>query len=975
MCRDSALPVGQIFALRPQAGEDDAALLERIARSRRMAVTCSAPGAATLTDIGPATIRNCRSDGGLEYRIVSARKGRFVYFAQGLAAFSTVADLGLRTVVLDRIVAGNVEIASLGPQDDALFARLQADAQDPKTVMAEGYRRNASGNYAEAAEYFDSIADRAIDTTEKLDPVQRAARAHENLVNRALQISNMGEFANADSLFDEASQSPTTDPVQLRLRRNFTTIHLLNQRRNAEALTLIEQPLASAEHTRAGADGDATQIGPALAAEMNSGKSGAQTLSVRQDTALSYDERLALLDAQGLQLRGTLLRLSDRHGEARAVLASALADAVAIRDGRVTSITRLRAQILGEIALTFEAEGNFAEAESLLVQAINLLAGQYPETVAMNGARTRFGAFLVRRGRSEEALGIYRQVIASTVENRNALTGLSNNLGPYFALLADGIPGNPSLTGDLFEATQVLLRPGAADTLETLSRELSAGDGTAARLFRQSVTLSRDIERARISLAQLTAASQNDPTVKPLALAAQSDIAALAALQAGSLAQLAAFPQYRAVSKEVLPLAALQKLLLPGEAYLKLAQVGDALYFVLAEPDRTTGWRAAISASELDSKVAALRETISTELNGVRMTYPFNVELSRELYLKLLGPTADRLKGIDHLIFEPDGAMLQLPISVLVAGQDGLDNYKRRVASGGDDFDFRGIEWLGSRTATSTSLSARTFREARAAAPSKAQRAYIGFGENAPVSAFQRAALVQAGGLVRAGGRPDAGCSWPSSQWARPISAAELRTAAGLFSGSGALMTGAGFTDTAVRARADLADFRILHFATHGLVTSPNSACPTEPALVTSFANDAGSDGLLEFSEIFDLKLDADLVILSACDTATEAGAIATRSAGLRGGGNSALDGLVRAFFGAGGRSVIATHWPASDEFNSTQRIIGALFAASPGTGIARSLQAAQRSLMDEADTSHPFYWAVFSMIGDGAKPLFAVRP
>ena len=480
MCRDSALPVGQIFALRPQAGEDDAALLERIARSRRMAVTCSAPGAATLTDIGPATIRNCRSDGGLEYRIVSARKGRFVYFAQGLAAFSTVADLGLRTVVLDRIVAGNVEIASLGPQDDALFARLQADAQDPKTVMAEGYRRNASGNYAEAAEYFDSIADRAIDTTEKLDPVQRAARAHENLVNRALQISNMGEFANADSLFDEASQSPTTDPVQLRLRRNFTTIHLLNQRRNAEALTLIEQPLASAEHTR-------------------------------------------------------------------------------------------------------------------------------------------FGAFLVRRGRSEEALGIYRQVIASTVENRNALTGLSNNLGPYFALLADGIPGNPSLTGDLFEATQVLLRPGAADTLETLSRELSAGDGTAARLFRQSVTLSRDIERARISLAQLTAASQNDPTVKPLALAAQSDIAALAALQAGSLAQLAAFPQYRAVSKEVLPLAALQKLLLPGEAYLKLAQVGDALYFVLAEPDRTTGWRAAISAGELDSKVAALRETISTELNGVRM--------------------------------------------------------------------------------------------------------------------------------------------------------------------------------------------------------------------------------------------------------------------------------------------------------------------------------------------------------------------
>jgi hypothetical protein len=66
-------------------------------------------------------------------------------------------------------------------------------------------------------------------------------------------------------------------------------------------------------------------------------------------------------------------------------------------------------------------------------------------------------------------------------------------------------------------------------------------------------------------------------------------------------------------------------------------------------------------------------------------------------------------------------------------------------------------------------------------------------------------------------------------------------------------------------------------------------------------------DGLLSFREIFDLKLDADVVILSACDTIGSATAAVSREAGVATGGNYALDGLVRAFVGAGARSVVAT--------------------------------------------------------------------
>ena len=145
------------------------------------------------------------------------------------------------------------------------------------------------------------------------------------------------------------------------------------------------------------------------------------------------------------------------------------------------------------------------------------------------------------------------------------------------------------------------------------------------------------------------------------------------------------------------------------------------------------------------------------------------------------------------------------------------------------------------------------------------------------------------------------------------------------------------------------------------------------PALVTSFAAD-GSDGLLSFKEIFDLKLDADVVILSACDTAGSASIGASREAGIATGGNYALDGLVRAFVGAGARSVVASHWPVPDEFDATKRLISGLLGAKPGEPLAQALGEAQRGLMDDPRTSHPFYWAAFIILGDGAKPLVAAN-
>ena len=87
-------------------------------------------------------------------------------------------------------------------------------------------------------------------------------------------------------------------------------------------------------------------------------------------------------------------------------------------------------------------------------------------------------------------------------------------------------------------------------------------------------------------------------------------------------------------------------------------------------------------------------------------------------------------------------------------------------------------------------------------------------------------------------------------------------------------------------------------------------------------------------------------------------------------GGGFALDGLVRAFVGAGGRTVIASHWPVPDDFNATNRLIDGFFAAGQDTDLAEAMRASQVALMDDADTSHPFYWAAFAIVGDGGAEL-----
>jgi len=155
-----------------------------------------------------------------------------------------------------------------------------------------------------------------------------------------------------------------------------------------------------------------------------------------------------------------------------------------------------------------------------------------------------------------------------------------------------------------------------------------------------------------------------------------------------------------------------------------------------------------------------------------------------------------------------------------------------------------------------------------------------------------------------------------------------------------------------------LARVRVLEFATHGLVAGAADWL-AEPALALA-AGAEPADELLLASEASTLKLNADWVLLSACNTASPDEPEA-----------QGLSGLSRAFFFAGARTLLVSHWSISD-LVTAKLIPGALRAErdTAGIGRAEALQRASLAILDnvELKAANPAFWAPFTLVGEPAR-------
>src|SRR4051795_5951773 len=320
-CRDAALPVGKMYKLR-----DAAAAPARLAAIRADKMSCSAPHSSSVADLGQITVIDCKlKDSDVGYRAYELRKGRVFYEAEGLSGYDSAIQLGLRSLVADQPVKGEISIATTGAGDPAAFARAQAGTRAPTRGLPEAYRRNNSGNYAEAAEFFGAVSSSGD------APLSRA----EALANEALQKSNLGRYAEADALFGRAAEQVGPDPLVGRRLRNYRAMHLLNKGDAKGALAELEKPLPTGASNTGSAKGG-LEIDAVAAKRLNADSRLGQQLGADSDELLPV-EKLEILDAQALQLRGSALRLNDDLAAASEALRSADAKLQAVRGGKVAS--------------------------------------------------------------------------------------------------------------------------------------------------------------------------------------------------------------------------------------------------------------------------------------------------------------------------------------------------------------------------------------------------------------------------------------------------------------------------------------------------------------------------------------------------------------------------------------------------------------------------------------------------------------
>jgi CHAT domain-containing protein/Tfp pilus assembly protein PilF len=298
---------------------------------------------------------------------------------------------------------------------------------------------------------------------------------------------------------------------------------------------------------------------------------------------------------------------------------------------------------------------------------------------------------------------------------------------------------------------------------------------------------------------------------------------------------------------------------------------------------------------------------------------------ARNLYDLLLGPARAELEGKRRLYIVPDGALWNLPFQAVKPST---------------------TEYLLERHAISYSPSLRLLRDVtkeadrrRRAAPPRRQAPGPLLAVGDPTLAAE--AIQQAGPLR-------------SRQHLAPLPEAawEVRSLAALYGpGNSRIYLGAEASERVFKAEAG--NFRLLHLATHGILDDRN---PMYSSLVLSQTGQSqGEDGLLEAWELLELKLDADLVVLSACQTAQ----------GRLGAGEGVI-GLSWALFAAGSRAIVASQWEV-DSASSSQIMVELHRGLLAGHSKSEALRLAALKLQKQDRYRHPFYWAGFVLLGDGS--------
>jgi CHAT domain-containing protein len=529
---------------------------------------------------------------------------------------------------------------------------------------------------------------------------------------------------------------------------------------------------------------------------------------------------------------------------------------------------------------------------------------------------------------------------------------------------------------------------------ESSARAAAAYDADLADLARREQDAQKEMDVLQETISNLLAAPADEVTAKGIK-ESRARLNSLTSARAAILDEIERrFPKYRDyVNPRPSTVELTQEHLRPGEALVSIYTAEDKTYIWCVPKNGVVEVAVCpLGRKKLTDIVLNLREALDSHPTRLGEIPDYDLSLAYDLYRKILKPVENGLKNTTDILAVVRGPLGQLPLAILPTGPPARGSDSNLL------FDrYRDVPWLIRKASFTMLPSVSSFITLRGLPAGDPERkAFAGFGDpifsrdqftSSEAKEDQKTTqLASRGGKLQARGvrvteKGDSDDSEINSlQLAEqlaalnrlPDTAVEIKEIAGALNADLNRDTFLGKNACKHQVKTEnLSDRRVIAFATHALVPGDLDGLD-QPALALSSPSVTGDpeDGLLTMGEIMKLRLNADWVVLSACNTGAS-----------EGGGAEALTGLGRAFFYAGTRSILASMWPV--ETTSARKLVTNIFRnqqADETLTRARALRKSMIGLLDEGtlvdqDTSraiasyaHPLFWAPFVIAGDPGK-------
>ncbi len=910
---------------------------------------CEEPTAGTILNGLPAQILSCtqRFGGWPHVAFAAIIDGRAYYGDGVLPALPPMQRAA--GVLSGTITADAASSAQVAGANQALAQRLAAQAFSSgdighyEALMSLGSKANQAEDFPAAV-----IAYRAALALQQKKLGLNNPGTIAPMLELALNLSNEGQYPEAGTLFQQAAKlaARSSDPTAQAKLLHYQGLDDINQNQNAQALKLLTQAATAYAvllppellNPPPTSNDDSDFFGIRAQSE----SAGLTAEQATLNTPVTQTALIGVIETyryQAIALRGL-----GRQNESDATIAKA--DRIAEANDFAPPI--LGARLDRTSASIAERSGEDKLAIADLLDAASQFELAIPGSRPVAETALLQAGVLNQQGATADALAACRTGIALL---KNLQLGTSGNLiAPCldtFAAAAQADPANANaLHGEMFEAAELAQGSVTSQQIAAAAARLSTSAAnpkvaTAIRTQQDAAANVADLYRQRDEFTHAAGTSGQAAGIGETLASLDKQIAAAnSALAQADLAVQAAAPNFGQLVQQVVPANDVLNLLRPDEAFLGITATPDHTWLFFLHDHQVSIASSNVGDQRMAQLVANIKASIEPTQSGLP---PFDINDASAIYQATLAPFVSQLAQVHEMVVAPSGPLLALPFALLPTGP-------------ASDANLATAPWLVRQTTLAYVPAAANFVSLRKiAGTSAAERPWFGFGD------FQPVTLAQAQATYSTQSCQDSAALFANLPHL-PYATLELAAASATFGATPAdeLLAGQ-FTVPNVES-ANLKNYRILHFATHALLPT-DLPCQSEPAIVTSAPPNATSadQALLTTSDVTNLHLDANLVILSACNT----------GGGSEGG--EALSGLARSFFYAGARAMMVTQWSVNDQVSAylVADTLNRLHAAAAG-GAAGSLQAAQLALIAgagngmPAEVANPFFWAAFSVIGDG---------